>query len=235
MKPIASILSLPISLLLLITTTYSTPISTPVSTPNIQQTPPPVACEPLTNYTTSWFLNNTLPSVPTPLTNTTLFYTRGLTRTAIRHAASHSLITLWSIWPCALYNSSNATDNPMRCIHDQNATRTTFYENMSRAFALLASGNATVMHSRGDYEKPPMGGIWGRVELPAIVGGRGVREVRKVREDGSGGDVVWRRESEGEGGGEEQEGEERDELKRREAGDACGRLEDYKFFDSLEW
>jgi hypothetical protein len=42
----------------------------------------------------------------------------------------------------------------------------TYFENMSRAFAMKAANVAAVMHR--DINNPPMSTIWGRVELPVL-------------------------------------------------------------------
>jgi hypothetical protein len=42
----------------------------------------------------------------------------------------------------------------------------TYFENMSRAFAMKAHHVATVMHE--DIYNPPMDRIWGTVEWPAL-------------------------------------------------------------------
>ena len=42
----------------------------------------------------------------------------------------------------------------------------TYFENMSRAFAMKAHNIATVLHRKID--NPPTNGIWGRIELPVL-------------------------------------------------------------------
>ena len=42
----------------------------------------------------------------------------------------------------------------------------TYFENMSRAFAMKAHHIASVMHR--NIEDPPMSTIWGRIELPVL-------------------------------------------------------------------
>jgi hypothetical protein len=56
----------------------------------------------------------------------------------------------------------------MRCIHADEKNRTTFYENMSKAFAMKAQKAATVMHSASNFLSPPTDGIWSRVEFPTM-------------------------------------------------------------------
>jgi hypothetical protein len=42
----------------------------------------------------------------------------------------------------------------------------TYFENMSRAFAMKAHNIATVLHR--ELDNPPTNGIWGRIELPVL-------------------------------------------------------------------
>ncbi|KAI9770479.1 MAG: hypothetical protein M1839_003194 [Geoglossum umbratile] len=93
-----------------------------------------------------------------------LFYTQGLSRAAQKYAKTHpnEFRTIWDIWPCNLYRGDNATTNPLRCIFDNEALRTLYFENMSRAMAMLCDVSATVMTK--DVNHIPKGGIWGRVE-----------------------------------------------------------------------
>jgi hypothetical protein len=48
-------------------------------------------------------------------------------------------------------------------------TQMTYFENMSRAFAMKAHRVASVMHS--DIYNPPAEGIWGRIEWPVLKAG----------------------------------------------------------------
>jgi hypothetical protein len=48
---------------------------------------------------------------------------------------------------------------------------------MSKAFAIKAHGSVEVMHGWGDYESPPMDGIWGRIEYPAVLNQKKVDRV----------------------------------------------------------
>lgn len=66
---------------------------------------------------------------------------------------------------------------------------------MSRAFAIKATGSATVMHSLEDFENPPQDGLWGQTELEAIKDGEKVDSIAKVKEDGSEHKVFWQREA----------------------------------------
>jgi len=48
---------------------------------------------------------------------------------------------------------------------------------MSNAYARMARESATVMHKTKDYFDPPMNGIWGKIELPALRDKTDVKEV----------------------------------------------------------
>lgn len=48
---------------------------------------------------------------------------------------------------------------------------------MSYAYARMARKSATVMHKTQDYFDPPMNGIWGKTELPALYDETDVEEV----------------------------------------------------------
>lgn len=48
---------------------------------------------------------------------------------------------------------------------------------MSHAYARMARKSATVMHKTADYFDPPMNGIWGKTELPALRDKTDVEEV----------------------------------------------------------
>ena len=67
-----------------------------------------------------------------------------------------------------LYNKTNTPDNPLQCIHNDAGIRTTFFENMSKAYAKMAREIATVMHLSQSYTDPPMDGIFGRIEVPTL-------------------------------------------------------------------
>jgi hypothetical protein len=45
----------------------------------------------------------------------------------------------------------------------------TYFENMSRAFAMKAHNIASVLHR--NIEQPPLSTIWGRIELPTLQAG----------------------------------------------------------------
>jgi len=127
-------------------------------------------CDSIDTYTTDWFLAHTRPEYRKELHGKALFYTRGTSRSA-RDLAEHShgkYVSIWDVWPCWLHNDEQAAGNRLSCIHHDRMQRTTFYENMSRAFARMSRKSATVMHMSADYEEPPLDGIWARVELPAL-------------------------------------------------------------------
>ena len=76
-----------------------------------------------------------------------------------------------------LYDDSPSPDNPLRCIHADPDWTYTYYSNMSNAYARMARESATVMHKKKDYDNPPMDGIWGKTELPALRYKTDVKEV----------------------------------------------------------
>jgi hypothetical protein len=96
---------------------------------------------------------------------------------AMALARKSGLTTIWDVWPCHLYVYHDVPSNPMRCIHHDPVKQKSFYETMSKAFAMKAQGYVTVMHDKGDYENPPMDGIWGRIEFPTM---RTLGHVREV-------------------------------------------------------
>ena len=120
----------------------------------------------------------------TPEPGKCLFYTHGLSESAQKYSRRHQGMfrTIWvsrcispppltvpnaslfaqDIWPCNLYRGTNTTDNPLRCIFKNESQRTIYFENMSRAMAMLCDVLATVMTK--DVDHLPKGGIWGRVE-----------------------------------------------------------------------
>jgi hypothetical protein len=87
---------------------------------------------------------------------------------ARRYARPRRLTTIWDVWPCQLYYDYDEPSNSMRCIHEDEKNRTTFYENMSKAFAIKAQKAATVMHSGMNFINPPTDGIWSRIEFPTM-------------------------------------------------------------------
>ncbi|KAH6637384.1 hypothetical protein C7974DRAFT_389408 [Boeremia exigua] len=128
------------------------------------------------DFTVEWFQDNIRPEVlnryqgrdPEAPFHNSLFYTRGMSETAKVYACHESLITIWEPWDAALYNDSTGEENEYSCIHHSNATRNMFYERMSEAFAAKTSGSVYVMHSLADYHKPPMDGIWGKIEQKVL-------------------------------------------------------------------
>ncbi|KAK1808124.1 hypothetical protein LTR12_017517 [Friedmanniomyces endolithicus] len=148
-------------------------------------TPDRATCDPISIYTTEWFLAHTLPAYRHELHNTALLYTGRTSGPARDLAERHpdQYTTIWEVWPCYLYNDAPVASNPLRCIHGDHDMRRTFYENMSRAFARMARKRATVMHLKEGYEHVPVEGIWGRVELPTIRGNTDVETLLKLSED----------------------------------------------------
>ncbi|TKA81293.1 hypothetical protein B0A55_02863 [Friedmanniomyces simplex] len=146
-----------------------------------------VTCEPISTYTTAWFLAHTRPAYRHELHNTALFYTRGTSCPArdLAEQRPDQYTTIWEVWPCYLYNDAPVESNPLRCIHGDHELRRTFYENMSRAFARMARTRATVMHSKVDYAVVPEDGIWARIELPTIRESTDVETLLKLSEDSS--------------------------------------------------
>jgi hypothetical protein len=76
-----------------------------------------------------------------------------------------------------LYDDSPRPDNPLSCIHAKPLWRHAYYSSMSNAYARMARETATVMHKTQDYDNPPMDGIWGETELPALRDKTDVEEV----------------------------------------------------------
>jgi hypothetical protein len=71
------------------------------------------------------------------------------------------------IWSCSLYNGDvHDTENPLRCIFKDEHNRLTYFENMSRAMALLCDTSANVMTK--DPKEIPKSGIYGRIEEPTL-------------------------------------------------------------------
>ncbi|RYP67235.1 hypothetical protein DL770_008666 [Monosporascus sp. CRB-9-2] len=154
-----------------------------------------VECETVEKYTTEWFLRNVLPpyTSTTPFQSRTLFYSEHMSRPARRMARREGLTTIWDVWPCPLYDHRPSPQNPLRCIHRSPDQRRTFFENMSRAFALRATEGATVLHDVTNYYAQPRDGIWASVERTELVRvGGAVHWLRKVAEGvaGAGGGGV---------------------------------------------
>ncbi|RYP66420.1 hypothetical protein DL771_007829 [Monosporascus sp. 5C6A] len=150
-----------------------------------------VDCETVEKYTTEpnlprqWFLRNVLPpyASTTPFRSRTLFYSANMSRPARNKARREGLTTIWDVWPCPLYDHRPSPQNPLRCIHRSPDQRRTFFENMSRAFALRATERATVLHDARNYYAPPSDGIWASVERKHLVRvGGAVNWLRKVAE-----------------------------------------------------
>ncbi|KAI0012252.1 hypothetical protein F4779DRAFT_82399 [Xylariaceae sp. FL0662B] len=140
-------------------------------------------CDPIEKYTTEWFLAHTKKTHSGPLQANALFYSAGMSAAARAKARRDGQVTIWDVWPCELYRAEAASSNALRCIHRSPAQRQRFFEAMSRAFALKAAGSAMVLHAAADFARPPADGIWGRVELPVLVGADGlVQWIAKARE-----------------------------------------------------
>lgn len=170
----------------------ATAVASPVQT--VDQHLPVSTCDPLSKYTTEWFLDNVKSEYEGDFQDTALFYTRRMTRNAIEHAEAHGFVTLWHVWPSWLYREDDVADNPLQCIHRDLILKTNFYENMARAFAIKANGVAAVMHAFEDYDDPPLNGIWGKIELEAVKVGAKVGCLVKMKEDGTDLKVFWERE-----------------------------------------
>ncbi|KAI1344193.1 hypothetical protein F5Y15DRAFT_365818 [Xylariaceae sp. FL0016] len=133
-----------------------------------------VECDPVEKYTVEWFRQNTKKQFrDRPFSSNALFYSRDMSSAARALAKDQKKVTIWDIWPCYLYNHDRVQSNPMRCIHNSDEQRQTFFENMSLAFAQKARESATVLHSYHHYNKPPVDGIWATVELPELTKGNG--------------------------------------------------------------
>ena len=149
------------------------------------------------NFTVQWFQNNIISEVknnprykdrgPIAPFHNALFYTRGMSEPAKAFACATRLITIWEPWHPSLYNASKHPSNPYSCIHHDSATRNAFFERMSEAFATKASGEVQVMHDPADYDRPPMDGIWGRIEQKVLIRTRPkrgyVKKIGKVSGD----------------------------------------------------
>ncbi|KAF4625421.1 hypothetical protein G7Y89_g12748 [Cudoniella acicularis] len=125
-------------------------------------------CDPISKYSTEWFLANTKPEYRfKSFDSTALFYTQGLSERARKFARqARNKITIWDVWPCENYFIKSTRQNPLACIMEDAKEEMAYFENMSRAFAMMAANVASVMHR--DIENPPMSTIWGRIELPVL-------------------------------------------------------------------
>jgi len=124
-------------------------------------------CDPISKYTTEWFLENTRPEWKSKsFDSNALFYTAGLSTRAKQFARHVNKITIWGVWPCENYFIKETRQNPLRCIMSNLEEEMIYFENMSRAFAMKAHNIASVMHR--NIEEPPLSTIWGRIELPTL-------------------------------------------------------------------
>ena len=124
-----------------------------------------VPADDVSKYSTAYFLDNYLSR---PVADSCLFYTAHLTSDAQKYSKSilPTLTTIWDVWPCSFYSNSSAPDNPLRTIMSEPYTRLTYFENMSRAFAELCDQSVLLLtHDPGHI---PPGGIWARIEEPAL-------------------------------------------------------------------
>lgn len=126
-------------------------------------------CDDVSKYSTDWFLAHTKPEWSSSyFYPTALFYTAGLSERAKQYAkkSGSKKVTIWEIWPCELYRHHSTRSNSLSCIMSNSRDRLTYFENMSRAFAMKAHKVALAMHR--DIDSPPKDTIWGRVELPVL-------------------------------------------------------------------
>lgn len=70
------------------------------------------------------------------------------------------------MFPCELYNIKLTRTNRLRCIMSSKDDELRYFQEMSRAVAMRASGTAKVMHR--NIFNFPQGGIYKRIELPAM-------------------------------------------------------------------
>ncbi|KAI9765325.1 MAG: hypothetical protein M1839_005525 [Geoglossum umbratile] len=145
------------------TALYALGYALPTESPSLYERGVP--CTKISMYTTKYFLDNRIYDPPA---TTCLFYTYDLTETAQRfaHGGGSAMTTIWDIWPCNLYDKDDDPNNPVRCILKDDNLKLTYFENMSRAMAMLCNTFATVMTN--DPKKVPLTGIWGRIEQPTL-------------------------------------------------------------------
>ncbi|CAG8977361.1 hypothetical protein HYALB_00009062 [Hymenoscyphus albidus] len=124
-------------------------------------------CEDISKYSTEWFLSNTKPEWKAMSITNALFYTQGLSARARSFAKQEAnKVTIWEVWPCENYQIIGTRSNPLKCIMSNPDTQLIYFENMSRAFAMMSTDLAAVMHR--NINDPPMWSIWGRIELPVL-------------------------------------------------------------------
>jgi len=156
-----------------------------------------VPCDPISKYTTQFFLDNRLAIPPE---GTCLFYTHPNSKNANEYAreSKDTYTTIWDLWPKKFYNDKlGDLNDPLRCIFKDdskpNGDRQIYFENMSRAFAQLCSGDSLVMTN--DPKDVPMVGIFGRIELPTArletnIGGK-VNLVEAIDPTGESKTSIW--------------------------------------------
>jgi len=84
---------------------------------------------------------------------------------------------MWGCESYLAYNKWHTRINPLRCIMSKKDEQLIYFENMSRATAIIATGIPTVMHR--DIMEYPTNTIWGRVEKPALISGGICSEVNQ--------------------------------------------------------
>ncbi|KAI0449558.1 hypothetical protein F5B21DRAFT_44714 [Xylaria acuta] len=154
-----------------------------------------VPADPISKYTTQWFLDNVCNPPDTPAD--CLFYTKGLSRHAQEFAADPDsfLKTIWEMWDPSLYNDDvNDLNNPLRDIMGDDQLRFDYFSNMSRAMANMCDFKAAVMDK--NYPDVRLDGIWGQVEFVQLQrdDGKGkVNLVTAISLDGTQETTVWTR------------------------------------------
>lgn len=140
-------------------------------------------------YSAEWFLRNL--QHQEPMDGKAIFYTHGAGDEARKLACSNpdKYVTIWDIWHPDFYDATQA--GPFHHIHSNEQLRRKFYSSMSEAYASLARRQAIVMHAREDFTDPPMDGIWGETELPALRDKTDVVEMTKRSHDGDFSEKWW--------------------------------------------
>ncbi|KAI8933290.1 hypothetical protein NX059_009917 [Plenodomus lindquistii] len=83
----------------------------------------------VSTYDVQWFCANIFHKPSIDFTHT-LFYTAGMTDEAKFYACSRGCTTIWDVWPSELYDSSPDPSNKFSCIHNDKASRQTFFKTM---------------------------------------------------------------------------------------------------------
>ncbi|EME76927.1 uncharacterized protein MYCFIDRAFT_180585 [Pseudocercospora fijiensis CIRAD86] len=146
---------------------------------SLPQTPPPEfarsICYPITTCTPEWFLQNTKPEYAQTLVNRALFYSMGGGEAARawscgrqKFFVGYSGSLVWYLYisgPKWMYQKN---DTRLQFVYSTEALTAQYYQAMSTAFARMARGAATSLHMPEDFDNPPLGGIFGRQEMPAL-------------------------------------------------------------------